>query len=272
MRMGIIADRQKRRRARHMLKGVIGGLIVFAALAAAAFAPQIHLGMMRFGQDVQAFSQQMEMTLPGYDVYALQLAVFDNGERAAAQMQHLHSQGIRCVIVQGERMRLIADVALSRQALQSRAAKGHEAYVLRDTLQAIPLRLSADSMGIARAKRLLETPDALLHAIVKKPESSLRDIVNQAVRIADESLGTNTENMLYTQLAQSLNNWSVLMQKTLEEADETDARSYGAATMYLLCRQLRQALNASNTASAQRTPSTAADVIPPAYPAPSPQG
>ena len=54
------------------------------------------------------------------------------------------------------------------------------------------------------------------------------------------------------------------MEKTLAQTDEAEARSYGAVSMCMLCRELRQALSASNTVSAQRTPSTAADVMPPA--------
>jgi len=264
--MGIITDRQKRRRTRQRIKSMTRYLAAATVITAVALAPQVHLGITRVAQDAQVFSRQAqtEMTLPEYDVYALQLAVFDSGERAEAERQRLHHQGVCSVVFQGERMRIVCDAAFTREALQSRAAKGNEAYVIRDTLPSVSLRLSADGMGVALAKRLLETPDALLRAILETPDSAIRDIAKQAAQIADESLGAYPENTLYTQLAQSLNNWSRLMLKTLEEKDENDARSYGAATMCLLCRQLRQALMAQSTASAQRTPSTAADVMPPA--------
>ena len=58
------------------------------------------------------------------------------------------------------------------------------------------------------------------------------------------------------------------VEKTMAEQNEADARSYAAITICMLCRELRLALegqaSAASTASAQRTPSTAADVMPPA--------
>ena len=51
---------------------------------------------------------QISLTLPEIPVYALQLAVFDSGERALAQARALQQEGIRCMVWQREKMRLIA--------------------------------------------------------------------------------------------------------------------------------------------------------------------
>ena len=77
------------------------------------------------------------------------------------------------------------------------------------------------------------------------------------------------ESALYTQLAQSLVNWCTLMEQTRQETDEAAARRYAAVTICTLCRELRivianQPASAQSTASAQRMPSTAAEVMPPA--------
>ncbi|MBQ7887604.1 MAG: hypothetical protein IJ313_12045 [Clostridia bacterium] len=249
-----------------MRKSLVTLAAAACALAVLVFAPSVRTKIAALTEGIQVFSQsaQQEMTLPQYDVYALQLAVFDSGERAANELKRLQSQGVRCVIWQRERMRIVADAALERDGLNSSAAKGNDAYVIRDTLEAVTLRLSADALGVEQAKRLLEAPDALLHAILKDSETAMEQIAGQAETIAAEALDQPMENTLYTQLAQSLQNWSLLMKKTLETADEEEARSYGAVTMCTLCRELRQTLSALSTASAQRTPSTAADVMPPA--------
>lgn len=259
MRMGIITRRRKQRRAAKLWKSM--GALSAGMIAILAFLPLI---MTKIG-NTPVFSEytQRVITLPEYDVYALQLAVFDNGERAASELKRLQNQGVRCVVWQKERMRIVADAAFDREELNMAAANGHEAYVIREKLEAVSLRLSADAVSVEQAGRLLEAPDALLDGIVQGSDS-LQAIADQAKALADEALGIGTENTLYVQLAQNLRDWSLLMRKTLETADESEARSYGAVTMCTLCRELRQALSALSTASAQRTPSTAAEVMPPA--------
>lgn len=264
MRMGIIADRQRKHRAAKWRKNLLSIAGAACALAIMAFVPSIRESIR--SMDVQAFSQQstqLDMKLEEYDVYALQLAVFDSGEHAANALKRLQGLGVRCVIWQKERMRIVADAAFSREALNVSAAKGQEAYVISDTLEEVSIRLHADAAGAAQAKRLLETPDQVLQALAKGNQP-LAAIAAQTKELAEASVDSYPENTLYTQLAQSLINWSALMEKTLAETDEPTARSYGAVTMCTLCRELRQALSASSTASAQRTPSTAADVMPPA--------
>ena len=261
--MGIITQRRRKRQAARLRKNLL--MTVAGMLALLAFSPAIRAQLRGWAQDVQAFSQstQMDMTLPEYDIYALQLAVFDSGERAADELKRLQSRGVRCVIWQKERMRIVADAAFSRDALNLNAAKGHEAYVIRDTLEEVSLRLSTDAVSAAQAKHLLETPDRVLAALLKGEETA-EQLIAQTRALAEEAVDAHPENALYTQLAQSLINWSALMEKTLTETDDAGARSYGAVTLCMLCRELRQALSNSSTASAQRTPSTAADVMPPA--------
>ena len=266
MRMGIVMQRQRKRRAALLKRRMMMAALAAGVIAALGFSPWMQTQIIALTGNVQTFSQslQQEITLPGYDVYALQLAVFDSGERAASELQRLQALGVRCVIWQRERMRLVADTAYSREALNRASAKGQEAYVIRDTLQPVSLRLSADSAGVAEAQLLLELPDRTLERILTEPDTAIAQITEEVKLIAAQALGAHPENELYTQLAQSLAAWCDLMQKALEESGEADIRSYGAATMYTLCRDLRQALSRLSTASAQRTPSTAADVMPPA--------
>lgn len=221
------------------------------------------------GLSLPAFTQstQMEMTLPHREMYALQLGVFDNGERAAAEARRLQSKGVRCVIWQREKMRIISSVALSREGLNQASAGGNEAYVIKDVLPRVSLRIKADAGEIVRVQRLLETPDDILMHLLTG-EKPLGALVSQAKEIAQTELDAHPEHALYTQLAQSIANWCDLMEAAIQESDETTARNYAAATICTLCRELRLALEnqamEARTASAQRTPSTAADVMPPA--------
>lgn len=262
--MGIIAERKRKRRTAQLRRHVLQFAALLCVLAGIACIPSIGERLEQF-PGIQVFSQldEQEITLPEYAIYALQLAVFDNGERASVEAKRLQQAGVRCVIWQKEKMRIVADAAFSREALNLNVAKGHEAYVISDTLEAITLRLQADAAGVAQAKKLLQTPDTVLKDILSG-EEALPDIIARTQALAEEAVDTHPENALYTQLAQSLINWCALMDKTLAQADDADARSYGAVTICMLCRELRQALSAASTASAQRTPSTAADVMPPA--------
>lgn len=270
--MGIVTQRQRKRRAAQTRKKLLMMAATAGMMALLAASPQIRHFIRSLPQDIQVFSQEMQldMTLPECDVYALQLAVFDNGERAGAEAKRLQSEGVRCVIWQRTRMRIVVSAALSRDQLDMGAAKGYEAYIIQDKLPEISLRLSAQENDAVQAKRLLEAPDAVFVQLLNERETPMTQIVDQTRALAAQTV--HPENALYTQLAKNLVSWCDLMEKTLEEAGEDDARSYGAVTMCTLCRELRQALSMLSTASAQRTPSTAAEVMPPAYPAPSPQG
>ena len=265
MRMGIVMQRRKRRQAVRVRRGLLLFTVAAMLFVLPLVSPQIRTWIADHAAAVQAFSQsaQLNVTLPAYDVYALQLAVFDNGERAAAELKRLQDEGVRCVIWQKERMRIVVSAALSRDTLDTSAAKGYEAYVIRDTLPEVCVRLSAQRSDAERAKNFLEMPDRTLKALLEGTED-LGNLPAQVRAAASEAINAHPENQLYTQLAQSLLDWCALMEQTMADADESAARSYGTVTLCTLCRQLRQTLSEPSTASAQRTPSTAADVMPPA--------
>ena len=247
MRMGIISERRRRRRAARMRRRFLtaAGVLLLGALA---MAPGLREKLRSLSWDVQAFSggaQQAELTLPEREIYALQLAVFDSGERAASEARRLQAKGVRCIVWQREKMRIVSSVALSREALDLNTAKGEEAYVIRDTMEEVPLRLSCGAAEMAQVQTLLETPDSVLMRLLANDEA-LEGILADTAAIAGQAVGSQTENALYTQLAQSLVNWCALMEKTMTETDEKSARSYAAVTMCTLCRELRLALQ--NTA------------------------
>ena len=224
---------------------IASGVLLLGALA---MAPGLKEKLRNLSWDVQAFSsgaQQAELTLPEREIYALQLAVFDSGERAASEAKRLQAKGVRCIVWQREKMRIVSSVALSREALDMETAKGEEAYVIRDTMEAVPLRLSCGAAEMAQVQMLLETPDSVLIRLLTG-EEPLSDILTDVASVVSQTVGSHPDNALYTQLAQSLANWCALMERTMEETDERSARSYAAVTMCTLCRELRLALQ--NTA------------------------
>ena len=210
-------------------------------------------------------SSEAQLTLPELRVYALQLGVYDSGERAQTELQRLTADGVPCVIWQREQMRIVCDAALSREALEDAAAQGREACVAEETLAEVVLRVEAQSGALSGVRELLLLPDSLLVAL--GGEEPLADLLERTRAQAALALAAHPEHTLYTQLAQSLCNWCALIEGTLETQGEAVARSYARATICTLCYELRRVLtedSAASTASAQRTPSTAAEVMPPA--------
>lgn len=201
---------------------------------------------------------QMEIVLPEIRVYALQLGVFDDEARASAEAQRLEKQGILCMIWQKEKYRLIADIALKREDIDYAAAKGREAYVIEELLEPVCLRIEAEEEEIGEVCTLLQLPDESLARLIDG--KTIGDEIVCIRAAAHAAANTHPEHALYTTLAENLTAWCNVMEKP----ESINARGYGAAAMFVLCRELRQALIASSTASAQRTPSTAADVMPPA--------
>lgn len=249
MRMGIISDRRRKQRAARMRRRLMtaAGVLLLGALA---MAPGLREKLRSLSQDVQTFSggaQQTELTLPEREIFALQLAVFDSGERASSEARRLQAKGVRCIVWQREKMRIVSSVALSREALDLDTAKGEEAYVIRDTLEAVPLRLSCGAAELEAARTLLEAPDSVLMRLLAGDEA-LEDILADSAAIAGQMADSHPENTLCTQLAQSLVNWCALMERTMEETDERSARSYAAVTMCTLCRELRLALQSQSAA------------------------
>jgi len=241
--MGIVSQRRRKERAQHVRKRLMiaAGIAVLASLA---MSPQLKEKLAVLGEfslPVLAGSTQAEMTLPKREMYALQLGVFDSGERAASEARRLQAQGVRCVVWQRDRMRIISGVALSREKLNHASAGGNEVYVIKDVLPKVSLRITADAERIAKVQRLIETPDEILMHLLTG-EKPLDVLVRQAKEIAQEELHVHPEHALYTQLAQSLVNWCSLMETAMRENGEASARNYAAVTICTLCRELRLAL------------------------------
>ena len=242
------------------------------ALAALAMTPGLRQSIAQLARQgasaVAAMAARQEVELPSVTVYALQLGVYDNGEHALAQQKRLTAEGTPCVIWQREQMRLICDTASDRALLSADAAKGQEAWIITEELPRIVLRVGAGAQEIEAIRALLTLPDALFAQLCG--HAPLGTLVENAREQARAGLQAHPEHALYAQLAGSLDGWCTLMEETVQRMGETASRSYARATMHTLCYELRQALlqqadqSAASTASAQRTPSTAAEVMPPA--------
>lgn len=260
-------ERAKRRRRR------AAALLLVLTLTGMAMTPQLRaqlLAWLRSGVKAVAAAalvrqESAQVCLPAMRVYALQLGAYENGERAKEEMQRLHAQGVPCVILQREKMRIVCAVGSKRAALDQVAAKAQEAYVIEDALGEVTLEIHADASRIDAVRHLLTLPDALLGAL--EGEEPLADILARTLETAQAAKRSYADHALAAQLAQSLENWCALIQGMMTERED-DARAYAGAAMYTLCEALRQAAlhtqSAPSTASAQRTPSTAAEVMPPA--------
>ena len=261
MRMGVISDRRRKQKLRRIGRVAaiagIASLLGIAALSSNAFAG---IGDMLRGS-VQVFSSgrgaQEEICLRAISVHALQLGVFDNRERALSETARLEQLGVRCMIWQKEKMRLISDVALERSGLDMRTAGGQEAYAINESLKEVRLTIGAGAEDIGAVRMLLLLPDETLQRLLGGAP-----VAGETARIrplAEAARTAHPEHALYTGLAANLISWCDMM-----DALDEQAHGYAEASMFALCRGLRQALMTASTASAQRTPSTAADVMPPA--------
>ena len=184
---------------------------------------------------------QISLTLPEIPVYALQLAVFDSGERALAQARALQQEGIRCMVWQREKMRLIVSASARREGLNADASKGRDAYVYQETMPKVTLRLSADEKALEDVRTLLLMPDSVFNAL-DESEEALESIIFRVRNAAERAQNAHPDNTLYTQLAQSLAGWCTVMDEALLQEPEETLRAYALTTMCALCRELRQAL------------------------------
>lgn len=260
--MGIISDRRRKRRMRRLFRSA--ALVCIALLLGVAAFP---LGIRQWIEDIfientQVFSAgkgaQAEITLPEMQIYALQLGVFDSEEGASAEARRLERMGVFCMIWRKEKLRLISDAAFRRKDIDHDTARGQEAYIIEDALEALKLRIAADAGEIDGITALIQLPDASLARLIGGED--LRQEIARVRKVAIPAASAYPDHALYTTLAENLIAWCDMM----ERPELAEANGYGAAAMFALCRELRQALMAASTASAQRTPSTAADVIPPA--------
>lgn len=273
MRMGIVLQR-RRQRQKLLLRRRLAIVMIVALLGAAAMSDglrkKLRSAMEESVRTAQVFAggqeAQKELTLQQKEVCALQLGVFDSGERAADEARRLEQEGVACMIWQREKMRIVSSVARSRDALDWEGAGGHEAYVISDALEEVSIRITAHADTLDEVCMLLALPDQLLDQLLEPGQVHLPEMIQRTRELAMGAQNTHPENTLYTQLVQSLLNWCTLMEQ--RPTDTRSAVSYAQVTMYVLCRELRAAIdlqtNAESTASAQRTPSTAADVMPPA--------
>ena len=246
---------------------------VVLLLASLAMAPQLKERIAdaayRAASAVETLASgagQTQITLEEKTVYALQLGAYDNGEHAQRELRRLMDEGVLSVIWQREQMRLVSDAAGNKRTLSLEAAKGNDVWTIRDTLPEVVLRVSADAKALSNARDLLTLPDRVFEQLCTEPDRIGENLalVREA---ASRALTAHPDNALYTELAQSLVNWCQLMDDARETYGDQFAVSYGRVTMYTLCYELRRELLAqseASTASAQRTPSTAAEVMPPA--------
>ena len=230
-----LTSRQRRQRAKIIRNRVIT-LAVVLMLAAAAMAPALREQLMQvIGRGihaVQAFTALREgetvIVLEPIALYALQLGVYDNGERAQSEWQRLNQMGIPCAIWQENVMRLIAAVSDARESINPDAAKGQESFIIAKMLEKVEIKLSAEENSISAAAELMR---------LMKGRDTLPDILAKVREKAESAVGEHPENELYTQLAQSLLNWCALIERT-----DDNPYAYAGATMALLCMELRRTL------------------------------
>lgn len=238
-----LTSRQRRQRAKIIRNRVITAAIVLM-LAAAAMAPTLREQLMqvidRGVRAAQTFAVMREgetvVTLEPIALYALQLGVYDNGERAQSERERLSQMGIPCAIWQESEMRLIAAVSASRETMDISAAKGQESFIVAKTLEKVELKLSAEENSLSAATELMRLPDETLIRLMDGRDA-LSDILADVREKAERAVGKHPENELYTQLAQSLLNWCALIERT-----SGNAHAYAGTTMALLCTELRRTL------------------------------
>lgn len=233
-----------------MLRGtaVFVALLALGTLAASPgirlFAVSTASGALENAKAALAGREQenVTLTLPARDVYALQLGVYDNGERARQEQQRLSQAGIPCVVWQGERMRIVCAAAPDAQALEDAEAGGMETYVVADALPQVRLGLGGQRWEIETARALLTLPDALFDVLcVGEQAQPLEDILGRAREAANKALPSEGSELL-KQLAKSLSDWCALVDRTRGTADGGVLRQYAALTMGTLCRELRTQL------------------------------
>ena len=264
-RGGVITARRKMRQRSKKIRrrAMTAGLVLL--LCALAVLMEEGAGVMQ--TFAQSGSENREITLQEMELYALQLGVFDSGERAQSEKERLIKAGVPCVIWQRDKMRLICSVAKAREALDTAAAGGNDAYIVRDTLPEIHLRVSCARADADAVIGLIGLPDRILGELLSAEGRMLDVLITETRESASHALNAHPENQLYSELAQILLDWCSALES---EKDQLNAECYAAVTLCTICREWRNALQGDyaiseeSTASAQRTPSTAADVMPPA--------
>ena len=246
-----MSTRQRQERARK-IKRTVAAVCAVLVLGMAAASPDARKKLSMTVHTALAGAQAafagreaatQEVTLPSIRVYALQLGVYDSGERAQQEQQRLTQEGVPCILWQRERMRIVCAAAPSEGALSSAQTFGLETYVIKDEIPEVHLRLVAAAREIEAASALINLPDATLESLFQaEKEQPLTDIVSGAKALAEPALSSHGENALYSQLAQSVVNWCALIERAQAEWSDELARQYAAVTMCTLCRELRTEL------------------------------
>lgn len=230
---------------------IVGAVAVFCALAASADVRMLIAKSMEQGvQAAQVFAsteaETREITLSQMEVYALQLGVYDSGERAQSEQQRLTAAGVPCIVWQRDKMRIVCSVSMSREALDLAAAGGNDAYVIKDVLPEVRLRIGAAAGEMDAAAELIVLPDtALSELLAGSSGRALEEIVNDTREKASAALKAHPEHLLYSQLAQSLINWCEIV--TAQDGGEQTTKNYALVTMCTICREWRAALLAQET-------------------------
>lgn len=225
-----------------------GVVMMILFVTGAAFSP-IRGSLMRAAKDgVQAFRgfashdvQTQTLILPELEVYALQLGVYESGERAQTEAERLLEAGIPCVVWQRERMRLVCSASLSEEGLERATAAGRETFAVHETLPQIHLRLNAETEELQAVSELLCLPDTLLETL-DSGDAQLDMLVAQTRSKAQVALTAHPESALYTQLAQSLMDWCALVQQAQDSSMGESSRAYAQAMACVLADRLRSAL------------------------------
>ena len=246
-----MSTRQRQERARRIKQTVVAVLAVLA-LGMAAASPDAREKLSLTARTAITGAQAAfagreaatrELTLPAVRVYALQLGVYDNGERAQQEQQRLTKEGVPCILWQRERMRIVCAAAPTESALAGAQTFGLETYVIKDEIPEVRLRLGAAERELEAVSELISLPDGALGALFQaEREQPLADIVLRARGLAEPALSAHGENALYSQLAQSVVNWCSLIERAQSEWDGDLARQYATVTMCTLCRELRTEL------------------------------
>ena len=222
---------------------------------------------------ISAFAWQnadvLEVTLEEMPVWAVQLGAFDDGARAQEEMSRLMAKGIACILWRREQLCIVCSASLDRDALDRDAAEGEAVYVIREILPQVRMTISASKPDAQAAADMITLPDRMFHQLLEAEPEQLTEMIAAARLASDQARAAHPENELYTQLAKSLSGWCDLMEQAGQVLAPDALMTYAQVTMCTLCRELRTALQdqpamEESTASAQRTPSTAADVMPPA--------
>lgn len=238
-------NRQRMAARRRRCAGVA---VCILLVAGAAFSP-VRENMMRAAKDGAAALwsiarhdvQTQTLILPELEVYALQLGVYESGERAQTEAERLLEAGIPCVVWQRERMRLVCGASLSAEGLDHTAAAGRETFVVHETLPQIRLRLNAEAEELKAVCELLRLPDTLLETL-DGGDAQLDALVAQTRSKAQAALTAHPESVLYTQLAQSLMDWCALVQQAQDSSMGESSRVYAQAMACVLADRLRSAL------------------------------